>query len=138
VASKEDILKLEDAIVDNLTLTDLPVDHYFSDELYARALHIPADTVLTGKEHKRDHINFLMKGDIQVLTENGIERFVAPAIIPAKKGIKRAGYAFTDTIWVTVHHCIATNVEDAENEIVEPSRPHIAKAMEKVKLEVIR
>ena len=132
------VLALEDAIVANLELQDLPTDHYFSDELYARALHIPAGFVLTGKEHKRDHLNFLMKGKIKVMTDDGVKLLEAPAIIESKAGIKRAGFTLTDTLWVTVHHCEKTTVKEAEDDLVKPSRPHIAAAMEQVKLEVIK
>jgi len=118
-------------------LVELETEHYFSDELYARALFIPAGTVLTGKVHKRDHLNFLMKGEIKVMTDDGVKLLKAPAIIESKKGIKRAGFAMTDTLWVTVHHCTKTSVEDAENELVEPNRPAIDAAIEKHRLENI-
>ena len=129
------VIALEDAISELPELIELETDHYFSDELYARALHIPAGTVLTGKVHKRDHLNFLMKGEIKVMTDEGVKHLVAPAIIPSKKGIKRAGFAITDTLWVTVHHCDKTSVEEAEKELVEPNRPSIDAAIEKHRLE---
>jgi len=129
------LLKLEDAIADLPTLIDLKTDHFFSDELYARALYIPAGTVLTGKVHRRDHLNFLMKGTIRVMTDEGMKLLEAPQILTSEKGIKRAGFAITDTIWVTVHHCEKTTVEEAEEDLVEPSRPHIEMAATQAQIE---
>jgi hypothetical protein len=57
----------------------------------------------------------------------------APQIIPSKKGIKRAGFAITDTEWTTVHATTATDVGTAEDEIVEESRPHILKLLDEQK-----
>ncbi len=116
---------------------DLEVDHYFSDGLYGRAMYIPAGVALTGKAHKRDHLNFLLKGKITVMTDAGMQTIEAPKIIPATKGIKRAGFAHTDVIWVTVHATNAKDPDEAEAELVEPLRPEIQELIEqnKIKLE---
>lgn len=77
--------------------------HYFSNGLYCREITIPAGTLLTGKIHKTEHINIVSKGDISVMTENGIERVRAPATIISKPGTKRIGFAHTETVWTTIH-----------------------------------
>jgi len=96
--------KLErlDAAVLSQPQVEMPAKHHFSHGVYARELFIPKDTVLTGRIHKRSQINILAKGEISVLTENGIERIKAPATIVSPPGTKRAGYAHEDTIWITV------------------------------------
>lgn len=81
---------------------EMPARHHFSRGVYARELFIPKGTVLTGRIHKCSQINILAKGEISVLTENGIERISAPATIVSPPGTKRAGYAHEDTIWITV------------------------------------
>jgi len=136
VASKEDILKLEDAIAE-IPNVDYELEHYFSDELYARSMHLKSGTVFTGKEHKRAHISFLLKGTVKIMTDEGVELLEAPAIITSKKGTKRAGYAVTDIIFTTVHHCISTNIEDAENELVKPGRDHIVEPVQTNKIEAM-
>jgi hypothetical protein len=132
LAMKDKILELEDHIA-AMPQIEGRVDHIFSDGLYARTLYIPAGTVLTGKVHKRDHINFLMKGTIRVMTDEGMKLLEAPQIIPSKKGIKRAGFSITDTEWTTVHATTATDVETAEDELVEAGRPHILKLLDEQK-----
>ena len=124
------VQQLEDSMVGMPLNLDMDTDHYFFGGLYARALHIPAGVTLTGKIHKHDHLNFLMKGRISVMTDEGVKELEAPAIIPATKGIKRAGYAHTDTTWVTVHVSNSTTVEEAEEELVEPCEPHIQAAID--------
>ena len=57
----------------------------------------------------------------------------APQIISSKKGIKRAGFAITDTEWTTIHATTATDVETAEEELVEEGRPHILKLLDEQK-----
>jgi hypothetical protein len=129
LASREKILELEEQLA-KLPQVECKLDHIFSDGLYVRSMHIPAGTALTGKVHKRDHVNFLLKGTIRVATDDGMTTLSAPQIIPSKKGIKRAGFAITDVSWTTVHATDATDVEAAEDELVEESRPHILKLLD--------
>lgn len=92
--------------------------HYFADGLYGREITIPEGTVLTGKIHKFEHLNFLMKGDISVLTEDGIKRIQAPAVIVSRPGTKRVGYAHTETVWCTVHATEEKDPDQAEAKLV--------------------
>lgn len=98
--------------------------HHFADGLYARELFIPAGTIIVGKVHKRDHLNFLVKGDITVITDQGRKRMTAPCIIKSVAGVKRVGLTHEDTIWVTVHAIEAEegcDIETLENELTVPT-----------------
>lgn len=86
-----------------LPQVELDLFQHFAHGVYARELHIPAGVLLTGKIHKYSCINVLLKGTIAIVTEAGKKLMKAPAIFPAPAGVKRTGYAVTDTIWVTVH-----------------------------------
>lgn len=100
---------------------ELSVQHYFIGGLCAREITIPAGTVLTGKIHLEDHLNFVT-GDITVETDDGMTRITGNHIVlPSKKGIKRAGYAHAETIWTTVHATSALNPEEAEQLLVVDS-----------------
>lgn len=95
--------------------------HYFIGGLCAREITIPAGTLLTGKIHLEDHLNFV-SGDISVETDEGMTRLTGVQIaVPSKKGIKRAGYAHADTIWTTVHATPAKTPEEAEMLLVVDS-----------------
>ena len=95
--------------------------HHFSKGLYAREITIPKGTTLTGKIHKTEHINVISKGDISVLTENGIQRIKAPCTIISKPGTKRVGFAHEDTVWTTFHATDETDLVKLEADLIAPS-----------------
>lgn len=92
--------------------------------LYTREITIPADTVLTGKIHKHDHPNFLMKGRVRVVTEgSGDETLEGPMTMISPPGTKRLLYSETELVWVTVHHN-PTNTRDLsklQDLVISPS-----------------
>lgn len=81
-----------------------PLKHTFSEGMYVREISIPKGTILTGKIHKHDHPNFLLKGKVTVVTEHGgIETLEAPLSMISPCGTKRALVCWTDVVWVTIH-----------------------------------
>jgi hypothetical protein len=113
------ILALENEM---LKMTDRQIHieprHYFAQGLYAREILIPKGCTLTGKIHLFEHLNIISKGDISVMTEDGIKRIQAPATIVSKPGIKRVGYAHDDTVWTTIHACSETDAAKIEDLLV--------------------
>ncbi len=114
--SRELIMDLEERIKesDDVILGDsevTPLKHSFSDGIYVREISIPKGMVLTGKIHKHEHPNFLLKGEVLVITEEGKETLTAPCSMMSKAGTKRALYAITDLVWTTIHHN-PTNTQD--------------------------
>ena len=101
-----------------------PLKHSFSDGIYVREISIPAGMIIVGKIHKHDHPNFLLKGNVVVITEkDGIEELTGPCSMISKPGTKRALYAKTDLVWTTVH-LNPTNTQDLvelEKEIIADS-----------------
>jgi len=89
----------------------LKVVNYFSHGVYARELHIPAGTMLTGEIHKLENLNILSKGDISVLTERGMVRVQAPFTVVSPPGTKRIAYAHTDCIWTTIHGTFEKDID---------------------------
>jgi hypothetical protein len=121
---------IENGVVES-TLEDCLLTHHFSpvDEkygcgTYAREMFIPKDTLIIGKIHKHQHLNFIMKGKVSVATEFGKKYFTAPYVFVSEVGLKRAVYAEEDTIWVTVHlteHSGEENLDKIEEEVIAPS-----------------
>jgi hypothetical protein len=97
---------------------DLKVVDYFSEGIYARELHIPAGTLLTGEIHKFRNLNILSAGSMSVLTEDGMKRVSAPFTIVSPSGTKRIAYAHTDCIWTTVHGTYETNVDEIKRTFI--------------------
>lgn len=98
----------------------LEAKHHFSPGVYMRELFIPKGVVLTGKIHKTEHHNILSQGDLTVMTENGMKRLTASTIIKSGPGMKRAGYANEDSVWITVHANPdeITNPDELESKLV--------------------
>jgi hypothetical protein len=89
-----------------------PLKHSFSDGMYVREIFIPAGELIAGKIHKHRHPNFLLKGTVEVFTEEKhLETLVAPCSMISSAGTKRILYAETDLVWVTVHNN-PTNTRD--------------------------
>jgi hypothetical protein len=95
-----------------------PLKHTFADGLYIREIFMPKGQVITTGIHKKEHPYFIMKGDISVLTENGIERIKAPYTGITKPGTKRLIYTHEDSIWITVHATDKETVEDVLDEVL--------------------
>lgn len=115
---RRQLAALEQAIVAYLPQVEMKVVHHFSKGVYARELHIPKGTVLTGHIHKFENLNIMSKGELTVLTEDGPIRVKAPFTIVSPAGTKRAAYAHEDTIWTTVHGTDLTDVDEIEKAFI--------------------
>jgi len=80
-----------------------PLEHHFGDGLYIRQMTAPKGMLNVSKLHKTTHPYFILKGDVSVLTENGMVRIKAPQFGITKAGTKRIVYFYQDTTWITVH-----------------------------------
>ena len=80
-----------------------PVRHYHSGGLYAREMSIPAGVAVVGGIHKHKHLAMLVKGDLSILSEDGVSRMQGPVMFESTPGIKRVAYAHTDVIFTTFH-----------------------------------
>ena len=95
-----------------LPQVDIPVVHRFSGGIYAREIIIPEDTFLTGKIYKDDHFDVMVYGDITVTSDDGKKRLTGFNIFPGKRGKKRAGYAHSETKWITF--CLSPEMDDED------------------------
>lgn len=116
LAVEEALLKTPGVLVGDNDLC--PLKHSFADGVYVREIFIPKGTLIVGKIHKHSHPNFLMKGDVSVLTEDGPRRIKAPYSMISAAGTKRIVYAHEDTIWITIHVTNDTDLEKIEEQII--------------------
>jgi hypothetical protein len=113
------------------TLEDCTLKHYFApiDDkygcgTYAREMLIPKGTLIIGKIHRHQHLNFISKGKVTVYTEFGEKHLKAPCTFISEVGLKRAVYAEEDTLWTTVHltaHIGEENLIKIEEEVIAPT-----------------
>ena len=122
---RENISELEKAVTETeggmtgeLMYQTNPVKHTFAGGCYIREIYNPAHELIVTKIHKKEHPFFLMKGEMSILTEDGIEHIKAPYQGVTKIGTKRAIYTHEECIFITVHATENTAIEDVEDEVV--------------------
>ena len=95
-----------------------PVKHTFAGGCYIREIYNPANELIITKIHKKEHPFFLMKGEMSILTEEGIQNIKAPYQGVTKPGTKRAIYTHEECVFITVHSTENTSIEEVEEEVV--------------------
>ena len=100
---------------------ELEVINHFSYGVYARELHIPAGTLLSGEIHKFENLNILSKGEISVLVDDEVKRIKAPCTIVSPPGTKRIAFAHSDCIWTTIHGTFEKDVNQIKNQFIASS-----------------
>jgi len=125
-ALREGVKGVEHALIESgglqgeesYTLPGAGLFHSFGDGIYVRECHFAKGTLLSTKIHRFAHPFFLMKGKLQILSEDGPIELEAPhyGITPA--GTKRAVYALEDLVWITVHPTKSKDLADIESEII--------------------
>jgi hypothetical protein len=101
-----------------LPQVSIPIQHYFSQGVYAREITIPAGVILTGEIHKFAQLNILSKGRMQVYTEEGIREVEAPFTVVSPPGTKRIAHTLTECVWTTIHGTDETDVELIEKHFI--------------------
>ena len=121
---REKITELEEAIISVEGTTGEvmhkanPVKHTFAGGCYIREIYNPAHELIVTKIHKKEHPFFLMRGEMSILTEEGVQNIKAPYQGVTKPGTKRAIYTHEECVFITVHATENTTVEDVEEEVV--------------------
>lgn len=100
---------------------DIPTEHSFGPGFYARTITIPAGATLTGKVHATEHIFMVVKGDITLVTEHGRKRVQGPYQVVCQAGVKRVGYAHTDTVCTNIHITDETDLAALELLLIDNS-----------------
>jgi len=138
VKFRQDVLTVQDGLQDLInsgavksTLKDCTLKHYFTPKdkkygccTYAREMLIPKGTLIIGKIHRHEHLNFIAKGKVTVFTEFGQKDLEGPCTFVSEIGLKRAVYALEDTLWTTVHlteFVGEENLDKIESEVISPS-----------------
>ena len=89
-----------------------PVKHSFAEGCYIREIYNPANEIIITAIHAQSHPFFLLKGEMSILTHDGIEHIEAPHYGITKPGIKRIIYTHTPCNFVTVHATELTNPDE--------------------------
>lgn len=95
-----------------------PVKHTLAGGCYIREIYNPANELIITKIHKKEHPFFLMKGEMSILTEEGLQHIKAPYQGITKPGTKRVIYTHEECTFITVHATENTTIEDIEKEVI--------------------
>lgn len=101
MAMEESLKKIPGALIGDNDMC--PVKHSFANGMYIREIFIPAGSYVTGKIHNHSHPVFLLHGTLYLITEFDQKVLEGPSHFISAEGAKRAAYAATDIVWVTVH-----------------------------------
>lgn len=115
----ECVRRLEVEILE-LPQVDLSTENLVHGGMCARTILIPAGTVLTGAQTNMDNV-CIVCGDIEVTTDEGVQRITGYHVLPAKAGEKRAGVAHADTWWTTIWPTALTDIDAIEDEATSES-----------------
>lgn len=89
----------------------VPLKEYFSEGVYAREITMPKGSLVVGKIHKFKNLNIMTKGELTMISIDGVKRFKAPCTVVSSPGIKRLSFAHEETVWTTI---LGTNETDSE------------------------
>lgn len=126
------VLELE-AAMRKMPQVELVTNHYFADGMYAREVERPAGTLIVGKVHKKEHLYIVTKGKVQVVMDDEVKTYAAPAVIVSRPGTKRAVLALEDSVCMTVHRTKKRNLDKIEQELIEEDRLALFDSANKLK-----
>ena len=78
------------------------IENEFTDGLYLRRMLLNKGTAIISGIHKRDHVWFLLEGDITIKNAETIENYTAPYVGFSKAGTQRAIFANEFSIFQNV------------------------------------
>ena len=113
----------------------IKVIEHWSKGVYAREIHIPAGTALTGRIHKFANLNILSKGAMLVIADGAAVQIHAPFTVVSPPGTKRIAYAQTDCVWTTIHGTDETDTDLIENEFTAGSEQEYLAFADALKLQ---
>jgi quercetin dioxygenase-like cupin family protein len=130
------VLALEDALR-SLPQVELETKHYFAQGMYCRAMELKAGTSIVGKVHKSEHFFILAKGKIAVTVDEKVTVLESPAILVSGPGVKRAGHAIEDCLCLNIHRTDKVDLDEIEEELIEPDPLALFDARNQLKVEVL-
>lgn len=94
-----------------------PLKHSFAHGIYIREMFMMKDGLVVGKLHKYNHTWFLLSGELEIATDEGVNYFIAPCYVNAPEGTKRVIRAVEDSIFVNVffNPDNITDIDELEN-----------------------
>ena len=61
----------------------------------------------------------IVSGTVTVTTDDGVQTLTGPMLLCSKPGTKRAVYANTDAMCMTIHRVDSDNLQSVESDLIE-------------------
>lgn len=131
---RQKVERLQASMAQMPQVPDLETEHYFVPGMYCRRLFRKAGTVIVGKVHLAPHFFMCAAGEILVLDGETVKTLRAGDVIECPPGTKRATYALTDAVGITIHKTDKTDLDEIEVELIEPDNAALFDADNAVKV----
>ena len=98
---------------------DCPVTHHFGAGVYMREINIAAGVFAIGHYQKKEHLNFMTKGEVLMFKDDGsVERLTAPAIFTSQPG-RKVGLIVEDMQWFNIYPTDETDIDTLEKTYID-------------------
>lgn len=118
VAERIDLISDLVSCMKTMPQVETPVEHHFSDGVYAREIFMHAGLVAVGKIHKTRHLNIVSQGSCSVVTPTRKFEVVAPYTFESDPGEQKVVFIHEDTVWTTIHVTDSTDLSVIEEECI--------------------
>ena len=88
--------------------------------VYRRAMHVKANTLVLGFAHRQACFNILLEGTALIWVKGETKQISAPYIFQTEEGVQKIGLFLTDSTWINFHATKTSTIEDVEAEIFIP------------------
>lgn len=103
-----------------LPQAECPVRHHFAPGLYVREVTMPAGIFALGRIHKRQQLNIMLSGAVEVLNDDGSTQLLkAPQMFIGPPG-RKVGLVQETMVWLNIWATDETDVAKLEAELLEP------------------
>jgi len=104
---------------------ELRMEHEFCSgpdgmNVYRRAMHVKAGTLVLGFAHRDACFNILLEGTALIWANGETKQISAPYTFQSEAGVQKIGLFLTDSTWVNFHATKASTVDEVEAEIIIP------------------
>lgn len=98
---------------------DLGIQHHFSDNVYAKEMHLPKDHYAVSHKHNYSHLSILGTGKAIVICDGQEKVYTAPACIEIKAGVVHKIVALEDVTWYCIHATEEKNVNKIDEVLIK-------------------
>ena len=102
-------------------IPDYDYEHILQNGWYIRKIAIPKGDLVCGLVHKTTHDNFVLSGEVSIISDEFLFTAKSGAKFQSSKETKKMVYAHTDVVYATTHKTNKTNLDEIMKDTVYES-----------------